>query len=151
MPTTASCVSNGDQQDRGFRVFSLAESNVKEWDTSVDHDPDAVKQQLLAGVDHLRHDRTDLDIVYEVLLKSGYPLSAMVLLETIDGKQVYSVANGAFLICLERNLSLDLIRAIANRKPERVVLLDDGFAGNDQLKTNAVQTFKTKNVVFRTL
>jgi adenine-specific DNA-methyltransferase len=139
------------QQDRGFRVFSLAQSNVKEWDTAVEHDAEAVKQQLLAGVDHLRHDRTDLDIVYEVLLKSGYPLSAMVSIEMIDGKRVYSVASGAFLICLERELSLDLIRAIANLKPERVLLLDEGFAGNDQLKTNAVQTFKTKNVVFRTL
>ena len=92
------------QQDRGFRVFSLAQSNVKEWDTAVEHDPEAVKQQLLAGVDHLRHDRTDLDIVYEVLLKSGYPLSAMVSIEMIDGKRVYSVASGAFLICLEREL-----------------------------------------------
>jgi adenine-specific DNA-methyltransferase len=139
------------RQDRGFRVFSLAQSNVKEWDASMEHDPVVVKQQLLAGVDHLRHGRTDLDIVYEVLLKSGYPLSAMVTLETIDSKQVYSVADGAFLICLERNLSLDLIRAIGNRTPERVLFLDEGFAGNDQLKTNAAQTFKTKNVVFRTL
>jgi adenine-specific DNA-methyltransferase len=138
-------------QDRGFRVFRLAESNVKEWDAAVAHDTEAVKEQLALNVDHLRHDRSDLDIVYEVLLKSGYPLSARVSTEAIDGKRVYSVADGAFLICLERNLSLDLIRAIAARKPERVLLLDEGFAGNDQLKTNAVQTFKAKNVVFRTL
>ena len=44
------------------------------------------------------------------------------------------------------------IRAIAERKPERVVLLDEGFAGNDQLKANAVQIFKTKGITsFKTV
>ena len=63
-----------------------------------------------------------------------------------------SVAGGALLICLERELTLELIRAIADMKPERVVCLDEGFAGNDQLKANAVQTFKTKGVTsFKTV
>jgi adenine-specific DNA-methyltransferase len=65
---------------------------------------------------------------------------------------VYNVAGGLFIICLERELTLNLIRAIAERKPERVVLLDEGFAGNDQLKANAVQIFKTKGVTgFKTV
>ena len=56
------------------------------------------------------------------------------------------------MICLDGNLTLELIRAIAELKPERVVFLDEGFAGNDQLKANAVQTFKTKGVAsFRTV
>jgi len=57
-----------------------------------------------------------------------------------------------FFICLERKLTLELIRAMAERKPERVVCLDEGFTGNDQLKANAVQIFKTKGVVsFKTI
>jgi len=64
---------------------------------------------------------------------------------------VYSVAGGALFICLEKKLTLELIRAIAQKKPERVVCLDAGFAGNDQLKTNAVQIFKTKGIVFKTV
>ncbi len=83
--------------------------------------------------------------------QSGYTLSETVKTETIAGHTVHSVADGAFLICLERSLTLDLIRAIAERKPERVLVLDGGFAGNDQLKTNAAQTFKDKSIVFRTL
>jgi len=56
------------------------------------------------------------------------------------------------MICLEDELTLELIRAIADLKPERVVLLDQGFAGKDQLKANAVQTFKTKGITsFRTV
>ncbi len=56
------------------------------------------------------------------------------------------------LLCLEKELTQDLIKEIAARKPERVVCLDQGFAGNDQLKTNAAQTFKAKGVTsFRTV
>lgn len=62
------------------------------------------------------------------------------------------VAGGLFLVCLERELTLELIRAMAEKKPERVVCLDEGFAGNDQLKANAVQIFKTKGVTsFKTV
>lgn len=143
--------ADGGAMNSGFRVFRLAQSNVKEWDSTIPRDPDVLAAQLEMSVDHLRHDRTDLDIVYEVLLKSGFPLSSKLAEETIADKRVYSVADGAFLICLDRHLTLELIRAIADRNPERVLVLDEGFAGNDQLKTNAVQTFNTKNVTFRTL
>lgn len=71
---------------------------------------------------------------------------------TLAGKTADSVAGGARFICLERELTLELIRAMAERKPERMVCLDEGFAGNDQLKANAVQLFKTKGVTsFRTV
>jgi len=54
--------------------------------------------------------------------------------------------------CLEKELSPEVIKDIAARKPEQVVCLDAGFAGNDQLKTNAAQTFKAKGVTsFRTV
>lgn len=139
------------KQDRGFRVFKLAESNIKEWDAGVCQDVEALKRQLTLNVDHLRQDRRDIDILFEIILKEGFPLSAAVDEQTIEGKRVYSIAEGAFLICLERDLSLELLRAIAAREPQRVTLLDEGFAANDQLKTNAVQTFKDKDIVFRTL
>ncbi len=62
------------------------------------------------------------------------------------------MAGGALFICLERALTFELIRAMAEAKPERVVCLDEGFAGNDQLKANAVQIFKTKGVAsFKTV
>ena len=68
------------------------------------------------------------------------------------GLTVYSVAGGLLFVCLERALALELIRAIADQKPERVVCLDAGFTGNDQLKANAVQIFKTKGVTsFKTV
>lgn len=139
------------KQDRGFRVFKLAESNFKTWDATKANDAQKLEQQLEMHVDHLREGRNAPDFLYEILLKSGFPLSASVEKLVLGGIDVFSVAAGALLICLERKLTLDAIRAMAEKNPERVVCLDEGFAGNDQLKTNAVQTFKAKGVVFRTV
>lgn len=138
--------------DRGFKVFRLGQSNFTEWDSTAAHDATALEQQLELHVDHVRKSRTDDDILYELLLKSGFPLTTPVEKKIVAGKSVYSVAGGALVICLDRMLTLDLIRAIAEMRPERVVCLDEGFAGNDQLKTNAVQTFKTKGITsFKTV
>jgi len=145
---------NGEQkQDRGFRVFKLAESNFKTWNASVPNgDVSALQQQLELHIDHLREGRTQEDLLYEILLKGGFALTTPVEKITLAGKTVYSVAGGVLLICLERELTLDLIRSMAEQKPERVVCLDSGFANNDQLKANAVQIFKTKGITsFRTV
>ncbi|MGE5553930.1 MAG: site-specific DNA-methyltransferase [Betaproteobacteria bacterium] len=143
---------NGPKQDRGFRVFKLAESNFKPWNADIPHDAEALAQQLELHIDHLREGRTPEDILYEILLKSGFPLTAPVEKLQLAGKTVYSVADGALFVCLERGLTLELIRAMAERKPERVVCLDEGFAANDQLKANAVQIFKTRGVTsFKTV
>ncbi|MBI2303852.1 MAG: site-specific DNA-methyltransferase [Chloroflexi bacterium] len=139
-------------QDRGFRVFKLAKSNFKPWDAQVEHDPAALERQLELHVDHIRDGRTAEDILYEILLKSGFQLTTSVETLQLAGKTVYSVAGGEIFICLEGELTLDLIKAMAARKPTRVVCLDEGFAGNDQLKANAVQIFKTKGITsFKTV
>jgi len=145
-------LDGASQQDCGFRVFNLAESNFKPWNADLPHNAGALAQQLELHIDHIRPDRSAADILYELLLKSGFPLTTPVEALTLAGKVVYSVAGGALFICLERALTLELIRAIAERQPERVVCLDEGFTGNDQLKTNAVQIFKTKGVTsFKTV
>jgi len=133
-------------QDRGFRVFKLAESNFKSWNARVAQDAAALAQQLEMHIEHIREGRTSFDILYEILLKSGFALTTPVETLTLAGKQVFSVAGGALFICLEPELTMDVIRAMAAQKPERVVCLDSGFAGNDQLKANAVQIFKTSGV-----
>lgn len=154
-------------EHQGFRVFKLAESNFTTWDAQVPHEEGTLLAQLEKHVDHIRDGRTPDDILYELLLKSGFPLSVKFevfsfqqgqlalkteSLKTENCPVVYSVAGGAMIVCLEKPLTLDLIRAIAALKPERVVCLDEGFAGNDQLKANAVQTFKTKGVTsFKTV
>jgi adenine-specific DNA-methyltransferase len=137
--------------DTGFRVFALAQSNVKPWDAAASRDQAALVGQMSLNVDHLRGDRDDQDVLFEVILKNGFQLSERITRETLLKTAVYSIADGALLICLGRHLDLDLLRLIADRKPERVLLLDEGFAGNDQLKANAVKTFEGKNIVLKTL
>ena len=145
-------IGGSNKYERGFRAFRLAESNFKPWNADVPHDAPTLEKQLDLHVDHIREGRTADDLLYEILLKSGFPLSTPVEGLKLVGKTVHSVAGGALFICLEGALTLELIRAMAEKKPERVVCLDEGFAGNDQLKTNAVQTFKTKGITsFKTV
>jgi adenine-specific DNA-methyltransferase len=108
--------------------------------------PEILEQQLELHIDHIQHGRFSEDLLYEILLKSGFPLTTPVETLGIEGKAVYSVANGAMLICLDRSLTHEAIKGMAELKPERVVCLDEGFAGNDQLKTNAVLIMKAKGV-----
>jgi len=140
------------RQDRGFRVYHLAESNFKPWDADAPKDAAKLQKQLFEHVYHIRKDRSADDILAEILLKSGYQLTAPVETLVLAGKRVECIAGGALLVCLDRNLTLDVIRAMADRNPERVICVDEGFAGNDQLKANAVLAFKTKNVTsFKTV
>jgi adenine-specific DNA-methyltransferase len=123
--------------DRGFRVFRLAESNLT--------------PTLAAGVDRAPHARTDLDLLYEVVLKSGYPLSSRIERITVAGTVVHRVGGGGLLVCFEPRLDMEAVRGIAALTPERVVLLECAFAGNDHLKANAAQIFRASGSALQTV
>lgn len=145
-------INRSKSKELGFRVFKLSESNFLPWSAEMPHADSVLEKQLDLHVNHIRKGCTADDLLYELLLKSGFALTIPVDPLKLSSKTVYSIANGALLICLERNLTLELIRAMADKKPERIVCLDEGFAGNDQLKANAVQIFKTKGVTsFKTV
>lgn len=139
--------------DMGFRSLKLDSSNFKVWDgTQKVEDDAALANQLELHVQHLQRHRTAEDVLFELLLKSGFPATTKVESVKMDDKTVFSIADGAMLLCLEQKITPELIKGIAERKPERVVCLDEGFAGNDQLKANAVQIMKSKGVTsFRTV
>jgi len=146
------------KQDRGFRVFKLSTSCFRVWQSpAITSAPDHTHEAALAGqlelhIDHMVAGRQAEDVLYELLLKSGFPLSTKIEPIVLEGTRVYSVSNGEMLICLDKALTTEAIKDIAARKPWRVICLDEGFAGNDQLKTNAVQIMKSKGVTsFRTV
>lgn len=136
--------------DLGFRVYKLAESNFKPWDASV-REPEALVQQMQLHVHHVLEGRSEQDLLAEVMLKSGFMLTAPVEEVMLDGVRAYDVNHGELLVCLSDALTHDALKAMAARQPQRAVCLDSGFQGNDQLKANAVQLFKAKGVVFRTV
>lgn len=139
-------------RDRAFRAYKLAESNFKTWNADVAHDAKEVAEQLDLHVQHIREGRSTEDMLWEILLKSGFSLTTPLETLMLEGKTVYAAAGGEMLVCLDDKLEVETIRAIADRKPSRVVVLDQGFAKNDQIKANAVQIFRTKGVAsFRTV
>ena len=145
------------RHDRGFRAFNLAESNVIAWDAEAPSDLASLQLALEAQVDHIREGRSDLDVLYEILLKSGYELTVPLDIVTMDGKSVYSIDDGSLLVFLGSTPTLELIRSMAAARPERVVMLDGAFAGDDSLKANAAQTFRLgdvgegEQIIFRTI
>lgn len=133
-------------QSLGFKAFKLQSSNFKAWNPEQVKDDAELAKQLSLHVEHLVVGRSQEDVLYELLLKSGFPLDTKIETLTLANKSVFSIGDGLMLVCLEHDLTLEVLRAMADKKPERVVCLDAGFANNDQLKTNAVQTMKAKGV-----
>lgn len=137
------------KQDLGFKVFKLDQSNFKVWDGDPKQD---IGKNLELFVDHIDPDASQEDILYELLLKAGFPLTTKITSEIIEDKTVFSIADGSMLICLEDELTNELMRAMAKQKPMRVICLDSGFKENDQLLSNAVQIMKSEGVEdFRTV
>jgi adenine-specific DNA-methyltransferase len=140
-----------EKQDRGFRAFKLSSSNFKIWDA--DHapaTPDALAEQLKLYADNIEHLRDQQDILYELILKTGKPLSSRIEFQEIDGVLVYSVSEGQLLICLENPITKEILRGMMGRKPSQILCLDTAFGGDDALKTNTVLEAKSHGVVFRT-
>ncbi len=137
--------------DLGFKVFKLAPSNIRVWRGQAAGKEAEVERLLIDHVEHLSTISREEAILYEILLKCGFELSAGIDKMTLAGNVVYNIEDGALLVCLEKNITKELIRAIAEIKPARCVILDRGFHNDDQLKTNAVQTMKDNGVEFRTV
>ena len=142
--------------DLGFKVFKLDRSNFKVWDGDVE-EMENLGEQLSMHVHHIAEDSTAEDILYELLLKAGFQLTTKIEKCEMAGKEVFSVQEGALLICLDKEITSELIDALAEAEPLQAICLDEGFKGNDQLKANAVQTFKARaqaeesEIVFRTV
>ena len=137
---------NKNNLDLGFKVFKLDNSNFKIWDEQVSKDKDSSKQIKMHLDELIDKKSTDEDLLYEILIKTGYPLTTKIKILTLSNKIVYSVENNALLICLEKQITKELIKEIAKLKPARVICLDIGFENKDQLKTNALETFKSHGV-----
>lgn len=133
--------------DLGFKVFKLDTSNIKTWEAGFD----SLKEDLFNAVDYIKQDRSKEDILYELLLKYGLDLTVPIEAKNIAGKAVYSVGLGALIVCLESDISADVVNGIVELKeqlrPEvtRVVFKDSSFK-DDVVKTNALQILKRAGI-----
>ena len=114
--------------DIGFRVFRLDDSGIRKPEDG----------QLL--IDRVKPDRSDLDIIFEMMLKWGLELTYPVEEDEICGYPVYSIACDELICCMKPGLTVEVLEAIAEREPRRVFLLDSVI--DDTIKLNALQIFK---------
>ena len=125
--------------DTGFRVLKVDSTNMKD----VYYSPSEYNQQMLLDLEsNIKEDRTDIDLLYGVLLDWGVPLSLPHITEKIGGKDVHFVNDADLVACFEEHVPEEVIREIARRKPLRVVFRDSSFR-NSPDKINVTEIFKT--------
>ena len=125
--------------DTGFRVLKVDSTNMKD----VYYSPSQYNQQMLLELEsNIKDDRTDIDLLYGVLLDWGVPLSLPHITEKIGGKDVHFVNDTDLVACFEEHVPEEVIREIARRKPLRVVFRDSSFR-NSPDKINVTEIFKT--------
>ena len=95
--------------DLGFRVFKLDTSNIRSWEP----DRDNLEGTLLNSIDHIKPDRSEDDILYELLLKLGLDLCVPIETRTIAGKSVCSIGAGTLLACLAENITQEEVEPLA--------------------------------------
>ena len=127
--------------DIGFKVFKLDHTNLKIWDGNGEN----LKINMMDMVNPIKEDRSQEDVVYEILLKYGVDLTMPIEEININGYKVFSVGKGYLLICLENELSLELIQSLAERKPKRIVFYDKGF-NTETVRINGEQILKKFDV-----
>ena len=140
-------LDNAGKLDRGFKVLKLDKSNFRQWQKlEPSASTEQILDQLVLHIDHIDAKATPEELLYEILLKAGFTLSGNIETKTITGKELFSVSDGALLLCLEESVTKELIDAVIDLNPQQFLCLDSAFHGNDQLKANAVQTFNAHNM-----
>ena len=136
--------SGNNDFDIGFKVFKLDSSNLQKWDPDYDN----LEQTLLVSKDNIKPDRTQEDLIYEIMLKYGIDLTLPIEEYDVGENKIYSIGFGALLICLDNKITKDITDSIielASEDVSRVVFKDNGFA-SDADKTNIKETLRTHNI-----
>lgn len=138
--------------DAGFRAYSLSETNFSKWRLSSDVEEDALQQHLLSLRDSATDDATVDDLLTEILLKQSYSLTEAVSPDQVAGLDVRLVRDRdgdiAVLAYLNEHVkpTLEQLRALVDESPTRIIVLEDAFQGDDELKTNLTQLARAKGI-----
>jgi len=132
--------------DLGFKVFKLQSSNFKIWRGNKFENGEQLEKQLDAFTDPVKEGSEEENMLYELLLKSGFDLNSRVA-----NKGSYYVINGNEMAVVLTKMSEAIVNEIISLKPQKCIALDKLFAGNDQLKTNTVLQMRDAGVEFKTI
>lgn len=133
--------------DVGFKVFKLDTSNMKLWDDTLIEDGDLATlfDRIDGHIDGLKPDRSDEDLIYEILLKMGYPLTADLAAVDVGGLTVYKVEGGTMLVCLQECITAEHIEQMAALSPQKIVLAGRGLA-DSSTKANAFYLLENRGI-----
>ena len=140
-------MTDPENLDIGFKVFKLDNSNIRKWQPEYDN----LEFSLTDYIDNYVEGRTELDVVFEIMLKYGLNLTYPVEEITIADKKIYSIGIGMLIICLDNELTAEVANGILllvkDLEPEttRVVFKDNGFM-TDSNKTNIKEILKCGGV-----
>ncbi len=124
--------------DIGFRVLKVADSNMKDvYYSASEYD----QSKLDMFESNIKEDRNDLDLLFGCLLDWGLPLSLPYTSETIDKFTVHTYNEGDLVACFNEDVSEDVVKEIARKKPLRAVFRDSSFS-NSASKINVFEIFK---------
>ena len=125
--------------DVGFRVFKLDTSNLETWDaTPIENEQlDLLYQRMNSMIHRVKPERTDLDMIYEIMLKLGVPLTYSVTPFSINNKAVYGVGDDCLLlVCLVENVQPEDVEQMTQYAPAKIIISRDSFA-DDTAMANA--------------
>lgn len=125
--------------DVGFRVFKLDTSNLKTWDATPieDEQLDLLYQRMNSMIHRVKPERTDLDMIYEIMLKLGVLLTYSVTSFSVNNKTVYGVGDDCLLlVCLAEDVQPEDIEQMAEYAPAKIIISRDSFA-DDTAMANA--------------
>lgn len=134
--------------DVGFRAYKLVDTNFTKWHADASVDADKLSDLFMQMGDSTDDAARPEALLTEVLLKLGFSLTEQVENMDVADLQVFSVANGLMVAYLNEHTkpTLEQLRTIVALEPERFVILEDAFQGDDELKTNLVQECRTHGV-----
>ena len=135
--------------DVGFNVLKLDTSNLVKWDDTPISETEVLKERFDSVVKTLKFDRSELDIVYEVMLKLGIPVTYKVNLTDINGRKIYSIGDdGLILVCLDGSnggITPEDISAMCDLTPAKIVAAEEAFK-DDVALSNAYYISKDKGI-----
>lgn len=135
--------------DTGFKVFKLNTSNLKTWDSSFIGEDNLLEltNRMNDMMNTIKPDRSDLDMVYEIMLKMGIPLTYSVTKVNIGGKMAYSIGDECLLlICLQEGVTTEIIEQMAEEYiPSKIILSEKCFA-DDTALSNAHYVLKDRKI-----
>ena len=132
-------MDSAETLDLGFRVFKLDTSNLKTWDaTPIENEQlDLLYQRMNSMIHRVKPERTDLDMIYEIMLKLGVPLTYSVTPFSINNKAVYGVGDDRLLlVCLAENVQPEDVEQMTEYAPAKIIISRDSFA-DDTAMANA--------------